>query len=358
MHMETITQPVLVVDEKRCRKNMADMLARACHAGVVLRPHFKTHQSELVGEWFREAGVDRIAVSSVSMAEQFAAAGWHDILIAFPLNFRERYKLNVLACKVNLGVLLSCQEAIALTPGFFSSPVTVYLKVDVGSRRTGFDPGDAEALLGAFRMISTDPLLRPGGLLAHAGHTYQACSRQEVKQVMREGLLMLTELLAKLSAEFPGLKISWGDTPSCSLSKRFPGAHEIRPGNFVFYDLMQLALGACSRDQLALSVAAPVVAIHPGRREAVLYAGAVHLSKEQGACPEGRPHYGQVVYYKSDGHISWPRNPAYVRRISQEHGIAEFPEGIPSHVKPGILLGVIPVHACLAADLIKKWYVV
>ena len=41
---------------------------------------------------------------------------------------------------------------------------------------------------------------------------------------------------------FLGLEISIGDTPACSILEEFAGVDEVRPGNFVFYDVMQLSL--------------------------------------------------------------------------------------------------------------------
>jgi D-serine deaminase-like pyridoxal phosphate-dependent protein len=50
-----------------------------------------------------------------------------------------------------------------------------------------------------------------------------------------------------------------GDTPSCTLVDRFlPPISEIRPGNFVFYDLKQKSLGVC-RDEDIAAVAFPVI---------------------------------------------------------------------------------------------------
>jgi D-serine deaminase-like pyridoxal phosphate-dependent protein len=70
----TIATPTLLLDEGRARRNLDGMAARAARAGVRFRPHFKTHQSARIGEWFREAGVHSITVSSVRMAAYFAAA--------------------------------------------------------------------------------------------------------------------------------------------------------------------------------------------------------------------------------------------------------------------------------------------
>ena len=50
------------------------------------RPHFKTHNSAFIGNWFRKLGIHSITVSSVSMAKFFSAYGWRDITIAFPVN--------------------------------------------------------------------------------------------------------------------------------------------------------------------------------------------------------------------------------------------------------------------------------
>ena len=73
-------------------------MAGKAHANrLVFRPHFKTHQSHLIGQWFREEGVTKITASSLSMAAYFAEDGWDDITVAFPVNIREMDTINELA---------------------------------------------------------------------------------------------------------------------------------------------------------------------------------------------------------------------------------------------------------------------
>ena len=55
-----------------------------------------THQSAKIGEWFKRFGVNAITVSSVQMAEYFAANGWNDITIAISLNPLEILLMKVL----------------------------------------------------------------------------------------------------------------------------------------------------------------------------------------------------------------------------------------------------------------------
>ena len=66
--MIQVTEPTMVLNEEVCKSNIARMAAKAKAANVVFRPHFKTHQSREIGEWFRASGVDKITVSSLNMA--------------------------------------------------------------------------------------------------------------------------------------------------------------------------------------------------------------------------------------------------------------------------------------------------
>ena len=51
--MIPVTEPTMVLNEEVCKSNIARMAAKAKAANVVFRPHFKTHQSREIGEWFR-----------------------------------------------------------------------------------------------------------------------------------------------------------------------------------------------------------------------------------------------------------------------------------------------------------------
>jgi len=94
---DKIEKPTLLLDESTARKNICRMAGHARDAGVAFRPHFKTHQSVEIGEWFRSVVVSAITVSSVDMALYFARCGWADITIAFPANLRQQRDLAALA---------------------------------------------------------------------------------------------------------------------------------------------------------------------------------------------------------------------------------------------------------------------
>ncbi|HSV87064.1 MAG TPA: alanine racemase [Bacteroidales bacterium] len=358
-HMESdiilsaVKKPIMLIDRAKSVANIERMSCKARSNDVVLRPHFKTHQSAEVGRWFRIAGIDRIAVSSVSMARFFAANGWSDIMIAFPANLREVDEINHLAGSTNLSLTVSAKGIMPLLAERISAPVNIFLEIDVGANRTGFNPLDIENLLCAINQAATNPKLRLAGFMTHAGHTYQAQNSGEIFHIHKTGMELLNKLKKDIGDQLPNPVLSWGDTPTCVLADEYYGADELRPGNFVFYDLMQWQLGVCSLDEIAVAVAAPVVALYPSRNEMVVYAGAVHLSKEVALCPAAKPHYGIVVILDTSGRWKIPEDKVYVRRISQEHGVISASEQFMERFVPGDLVGILPVHSCLTADLLR-----
>ncbi len=350
--MEKILSPALIVDEDRCRRNIRHMARKARQCGIGFRPHFKTHQSLGIGSWFRDTGVDRIAVSSVSMANYFASGGWNDIMIAFPLNVREINLINQLAAKIKLSVLLADAFALNYLETGLSNRLEFYIKIDVGNRRSGFNPDDTESISHILEKAASIPHLVFKGFIAHAGQTYLTQSLNEVQKIYNTGTRIIHAITTEYRKNYPDIITSWGDTPTCSLINQFDLIDEIRPGNFVFYDLTQYLLGSCDLDHIAAVVAAPVVTRQPGRSEIVLYAGAVHLSKDVVSIPDVGKVYGEIVRFSPDGWLPYP-DPVYLNRLSQEHGVFACPHEYLDDFLPGNLVGIIPVHSCLAADLLR-----
>jgi D-serine deaminase-like pyridoxal phosphate-dependent protein len=351
--LSAITRPTLLIDRAKAVANIERMAGKARSGGVVLRPHFKTHQTIEVGRWFRDAGIDRIAVSSVSMANFFAADGWTDIMVAFPVNLREIEEINHLARYTNLSLTVSSCGVMPMLSSKIQVPVSVFLEIDVGAGRTGFAPNDFKKMNLAIEQAAGNPNIRLAGLMTHAGHTYQAQNLVEIQRIHKTGMELLSNLKSHFTGSLPNLALSWGDTPTCAIATDYYSADEIRPGNFVYYDLMQWQLGVCSLHDIAVAVAAPVVALHPERNEIVVYTGAVHLSKEVAHCPAGKPHYGMVVMPEPTGRWKIPEEPVYLRRISQEHGVIATDEALSWRLAPGDLVGILPVHSCLTADLLR-----
>ncbi len=355
--MQQIDRTTLLLDESICRANIRRMATKAKQSGARFRPHFKTHQSLKIGEWFREEGVEAITVSSVAMAEYFSAL-WRDITIAIPLNVLEIPRINQIdpACKINVCVMST--NALSRLQTELQREVGVWIKIDVGYHRTGLQPGDDEIRrivewLGAHGQASKMRLL---GFLAHAGQSYAATSADAIRAIDAEARSILENVREQHADAVDDLHISLGDTPSCSIVDNFQGVDELRPGNFVFYDLMQYTSGVCRLIDIALAMACPVIARHSDKL--VVHGGSAHFSKD---CIRGNDRddcYGWVVDKRSsDITHGWNAADTELRltSLSQEHGTITGPNEQLDRYDIGDYVLVLPVHSCLTGCSMKVY---
>jgi len=349
-----VTRPTLLLDEHKCKANIAAMAEKARRLNLQFRPHFKTHQSHEIGRWFRAHGVDKITVSSLSMASYFALDGWNDITVAFPVNVLEFETINMLAARIKLNLLVESVESIKLLNNGLHHDVNFFIKIDAGYHRTGISYDDLSLINAVLTAASHADHLRFIGFLTHAGNSYEARGREEIMAVHHESTDRLRSLKMHYVNDYPEMIISVGDTPTCSTMEDFSGVDEIRPGNFVFYDLMQVNIGSCSFDQIAVAMACPVVAIHKERNEIVIYGGAVHFSKEGLKDPRSGIIYGKVAEHRETFWGNAIEGFCLVK-LSQEHGILHVPGNIIDRYKTGDILTILPVHSCLTADAMKSY---
>ena len=349
-----IVRPTLMVDREVCIRNIRRMADKAREKHLKFRPHFKTHQSAKIGEWFRELGVSAITVSSVSMASYFARNGWKDITIAFPVNVLEIGEINQLAAAIQLNLLVENQESLIFLDRFLTAEVGIFIEIDTGHHRTGILPEQTDRVDRLLGIIHSNEQLVFQGFLSHTGHTYEATSHNDIYNRHFDALLKLRGLKSRYRAIYPNLILSMGDTPSATLCENFNGIDEIRPGNFIFYDLMQHKLGVCRIEDIAVRLVCPVIARHSSRNEIVIYGGAIHISKDSITNIDGKELYGQVVI-RLDGKKQLLDERNYLFRLSQEHGIIKVTPQNFGNFNIGDLVEIIPVHSCLTANLMNHF---
>lgn len=353
MYLNDIKVPTLVLDEIKCKKNIKKMIDKAKRHNLALRPHFKTHQSKIVGNWFREQGVDKITVSSLKMAKYFADDNWNDITIAFPVNIREINEINELSNELNLNLTIENIESINFLSEKLENPVGFFIKIDTGYKRTGVSFDIFLIIDKIIKASEKCPKLKFKGFISHSGHTYNAKSKEEILAIHEDSLNKLSSLKKQFIDQYPKIIISTGDTPSNSLAENFEEITELRPGNFVFYDQMQFELGSCLFDEIAVAMACPVVAKHPNRNEIIIYGGGVHFSKES-IVINGQKVYGKLVVLTENGWKEYSEN-LYLAKLSQEHGTIKVSDELLKEIKIGDLVGVIPIHSCMTANLLGSY---
>jgi D-serine deaminase-like pyridoxal phosphate-dependent protein len=331
------------------------MAEKARRNKLIFRPHFKTHQSLQISEWFREKGISKITVSSVSMAEDFISGNWKDITIAVPFNIHETDQINNISSDTNLNLLVDSEQTVNYLNKNLKRKLGVFIKIDAGYHRTGIPVDDYKTIDIITGAISSSDFMIFKGFLTHAGETYSKQNKDDILLIAEKYKRDLYILKSHYSTKYPDLIISYGDTPSVSHLEEFGCIDVIRPGNFVFYDYMQLNAGVCSFNQIAVALFCPVISMNKERNELVVYGGAVHLSKEYLIDRSGNKNFGLVCRIKNN---LWehPLEDTYLKSLSQEHGIIKTRSDIFNQFSSGDFIAIIPVHSCLTADLMGMYH--
>ena len=340
--IEDLPTPAVLVDLDVLEKNIATQARRAREAGVRLRPHAKTHKCPEIARMQLAAGAAGVSLAKTSEAEVFAAAGFDDIFIAYPVvGLRKAERLLALSDKLRLAVGTdSVEGARALSDTFRGAGrrLDVLLKVDVGYHRIGVPPENA---LEIARRVAELPGLHLRGVFTHAGQVYQAETPDAVARIGTlegETLLSCAEALRRsgLSIE----EVSVGSTPSARHAMRVAGVTECRPGNYVFHDGSQAALGTCDLQDCAMTILATVVSV-PAPDRVCLDAGSKTLLQD-------------TLRPRPNGHGLILGTQSRLQSLSEEHGIARVEEG--DSFRVGERVRILPNHACVVSNLHDRLY--
>jgi D-serine deaminase-like pyridoxal phosphate-dependent protein len=342
----TTPTPALVIERPALRRNIAQMAARARDAGTALWPHAKTHKCAEIAGLQRDRGAAGLTVATLAEAEYFLAAGFADILLAYPPVGEWRLRrLASLGRHARLRVVLDDVAVLQALVGACrrSGARIPYLwEVDCGTGRLGTPPGEPTANAIAAAPHSDECPF--GGLMTFGGFAYGARNDADLDRAAaaeRDALAVSAQALADRAIQSPAR--SAGTTPTAHRLRPGTGIGEIRPGNYVFYDATQVALGLVGRDRCALSVLATVVG-RPDPQRVILDAGSKALAAER--LTERAEGFGFVRDHPG----------LRVQRLYEQHAIvsAERPIELPV----GARVRVVPNHACATANLHRRAMVV
>ena len=120
---------------------------------------------------------------------------------------------------------------------------------------------------------------------------------------------------------------------------------ELRPGNYVYFDRTQVALGAASLDDCALEVLATVVS-KPAADRIILDCGSKTLTNDQARGIAKATGYGAVL--TADGAAEDAS--LTIERLSEEHATVRVSGTTP--LEPGARVRVLPNHSCVVSNLV------
>ncbi len=350
MRITALETPCVLIDIDVVRRNLERMAALCREAGCALRPHVKTHKSPYFAALQQEYGATGVTVAKLGEAEVMADHGIDDIFMAYPLIGEPAIRRALaLAGRVRLILAADCfaaAEAIALAADAVGLSLELRLEVDTGMRRTGVPYDQALELarsIARLRGVRLQGIFTFRGLM-HDGKT----DTDREKCGLQEGRIMAELAAAMRAAGLPVPDVSVGSTPTAEFCARVPGVTEVRPGTYIFNDMMQLNTGACGREDLAARVLTTVVSTSKPDM-LVIDGGCKSFSTD---VPPGVFPYFLQGHGTVEGHEDM-----LFERLSEEHGML-LRRGDPHEFSPGEKLAVIPNHVCPTVNLYDSVYLV
>lgn len=322
-----IDTPAVLIDLDKAEANLKRAQDFADKAGIGLRPHIKTHKLPYFARRQVELGAVGITVQKLGEAEVMADAGLNDILLTFNIiGAAKLARLFALHQRVTIRVVADSADCVAGLAARFTDPahkLGVFVECDTGMGRCGVQ--SPQAALDLAREIAAAPGLTFAGLM-----TYPAAGKYQ------QAAAWLAE--AKTLIEASGLPvpaITTGGTPDIWHLNEAGVATEYRPGTYIYMDRSQVAAGAASYDDCALSVLATIVS-RPTENRAIIDAGSKALTSDL----LGLQGHGYVLEYPD----------ARIVGLSEEHGTIDLSA---SATKPeiGETIRIIPNHCCPVTNL-------
>jgi D-serine deaminase-like pyridoxal phosphate-dependent protein len=356
MSLETIETPALLLDADKLDANCRRMRERLQAHGVVLRPHVKTAKSVEVTQRALDAPAGAITVSTVREAEYYFDHGFRDILYAVGL---VSSKVPRLAELVKRGaqvraIVDSVEAARELNVATAKAGVRIpaLIEIDSDGHRAGVRP-DAPDLLEVAEALG-DSL---HGVMTHAGDSYNCTTVDGIRDVAareRDAVVSSAGALRRAGHSCP--VVSVGSTPTATFANNFSGVTEVRPGVYVFHDLVMAGLGVCRVEDIAISVLASVIGHQKEKHWVLVDAGWMALSRDRGTARQ-RVDQGYGLVCDAEGE---PIEDLVVVDANQEHGIVARRGGGSidlGRFAIGSLLRILPNHACATAAQHAEYHV-
>lgn len=303
-----LNTPALVIDRDALERNIAKMARFARQAGVVLRPHAKTHKSVDIAKLQIAAGAVGVCCAKLGEAEALAEGGITSILITSPVVSAPAIaRLAALNARIrDLAVVIdSPANAIELANAVSDRKLNVLIDVDPGIRRTGV--ASAEAAVELLGTIRKQDRLVYRGVQMYCGMQQHIPSYADRTNAIAERTEYLKSVLAALAARGGSPEVVTGcGTGTHHIDAKLGTFTEWQVGSYIFMDRQyaecDLANEAGAPYEYSLFVDARVISANtPGM--ATIDAGFKALATDGGApvIVSGAPE-GSAYHFMGDEH--------------------------------------------------------
>lgn len=341
MKKHELQTPAIVLNLDALERNIQLHQEACTRNNRQLWPMVKTHKSTEILKLQQSMGATGMLCGTLDEAEASLAAGINTVMYAYPVASKESIdRVIALTQKCDFILRLDDEDGArmineaALVAGVVISYTVI---IDSGLHRFGVAPEDAVAFSDALKPMTG---LKFRGISTHPGQVYACKSDQEAFVCLHdENQAIQTAVSSLRKAGYQLELITTGSTPTFWGEIKLPSVNVVHPGNYVFNDVIQMALDVATEEDCALTVLTTIIS-HPRKDLYIIDAGAKCLGLDQGAHGnDAIVGYGRVKHHPE----------LVVFSLSEEVG--KLHSDGPTDLKVGDKIEIIPNHACSTANL-------
>lgn len=358
--LQDLPTPALVLDKSKMDRNILKMQAVSKRLNVPLRPHGKTPKNVEIGRELVANGAVGLTVSTLREAEAYFSGGVTDLFYAVAL---APAKVERVAALIKAGATITClvdhpnaAAKIAREARRLGVTIPLAIEIDVDGYRAGLPD-----LNGAIETLTQQIVQEEGtsfaGIMSYGGASYN-CTPPEAHDLAekhRQKLIDVRNRVNALGIDCP--MVSFGSSPATLYAETMEHITELRCGIYVFQDLFQAAIGACTIDDIAISVLVSVIGLRPDRNMIIVDAGGLAMSKDLSTARTNHDAgYGLVC--DINGRLI---GDLHIATTSQELGLITSLSGAPlpfDDIEIGTRLRILPNHADMTAAAYDGYHVV
>ncbi|MGL5316182.1 MAG: alanine racemase, partial [Peptostreptococcaceae bacterium] len=306
-----------------------------------LWPMTKTHKSTWLAKKQMEFGAKGLLVGTVDEAEAFVDAGVNAITLPYPISNVPSIRRTIdLTKKARIILSFDNVEAAQIWNDELSKEnltLEYFILINSGLNRLGVKPDSVVELA---KGLSKFDKLKLIGISTHPGHVYAVTSPEEVAPVSKQEVEVMGEAKRLLVENGFDVKyVASGSTPTFFDVVDSDVLDILRPGNYPFYDNIQLSLDICNEEDCALTALGTIIS-RPSENLFIMDVGSKCLGLDKGA------HGSSLItgFGKVKGHDN-----LNIIGLSEEVGKIEIVGD--TDLKVGDKIEIIPNHSCSCANM-------
>jgi len=344
MKKNDLPTPTILVDQNILNHNIQKYQTICNNNNKQLWPMIKTHKSTVIAKMQLQAGATGFLCGTLDECEILVNAGITNIMYAYPVATQTSIdRIIELRKKSHIILRIDGLEAAKLLNDVAKIAevlIDYTIIINSGLNRLGINPTQAAQFASA--MASYENLTFKG-ISTHPGHVYAATENSDVlKCAMQEveALQIASDLLRADNFEIE--IITSGSTPTFTNAVTDHNIDIFHPGNYVFHDCVQIALGVATQRECALTILASVIS-NPEPGIFIIDAGSKTLGLDKGAHGNTSINGYGIIKQHPEAEI-----------ISLSEEVGKISVSTSSELKVGDKIEIIPNHACVPTNLTSR----